>query len=803
MKYHIFFLLFFSALTAIPAQEQLKLPELEHSVEIITDQWGVPHIYAQSEHDLFFAQGFYAARDRMFQFEIWRRQATGTVAEILGERELDRDRGARLFRFRGDMEREMAHYHPRGKQIIGAFVAGVNAWIRQTQAKPELLPLEFKMLGIKPGLWTPEIVISRHQGLLNNVQNEWKNAKALALLGEDKLKTLQWFHPKEPDLQLDPKIPVALFQHDVLKVYDAFRKALEFKPEDLIGAIRNPNQKEYKDFAATEALEHLEAQAERQSNVGSNNWIVSGNLTQSGFPMLANDPHRAISTPSLRYMAHLHAPGWNVIGGGEPVIPGISIGHNEYGAWGLTIFATDAEDLYVYETHPNNPNLYKYGTEWRAMSIIKDTIKVKGKAPVIVEHKYTHHGPVLFEDAKLKTACAIRCAWLEVGGAPYLASLRMGQAKNWEEFRLACQYSHIPAENMIWADRAGNIGWQAVGITPVRRNHSGLIPVPGDGRYEWDGYLPILERPSVLNPSQGFFATANENVTPNDYPHWEAVGFEWADPYRGDRCAEVLGSGRRHTLQDFIQLQTDYLSIPARNLVPLLRNLPCTDTSAEWARKQLLNWDFQLDKNSIAATLYDAWERELRNQMNLMVLPERARSLVTIQTYRLVEFLLLPDGQFGDNPTQERNTLLTKALSTALRNLETRLAGVPRSQWQYGQEKYKHVLIRHPLSSATNPELRKKLDHGPLPRGGGSQTVCNTSGTYNQTHGASFRLVVDTGNWDHCLATNSPGQSGNPDHPHYRNLFEMWVNDQYFPLFFSRGKIESVQYGKLNLLSGK
>jgi penicillin amidase len=249
-----------------------------------------------------------------------------------------------------------------------------------------------------------------------------------------------------------------------------------------------------------------------------------------------------------------------------------------------------------------------------------------------------------------------------------------------------------------------------------------------------------------------------------------------------------------------MNLQTDYLSIPARNLVPLLRNLPCADTSAEWARQQLLRWDFQLEKKSVAATLYDAWERELRSQLEKILLPEKARTLVTIQTYRILEFLMLPDGKFGANPVQDRNTFLTKALGAAVHNLETRLAGQTRSQWQYGQEQYKHVLIRHPLSSAAAPELRKKLDHGPLPRGGSAQTVGATSGTYNQTHGASFRLVVDTGNWDYCLATNTPGQSGNPDHPHYRNLFEMWANDQYFPLFYSKGKIESVQYGRLRLM---
>jgi penicillin amidase len=352
---------------------------------------------------------------------------------------------------------------------------------------------------------------------------------------KEKLKALSWFHPKEPDLKLDPKIPVELLQQDLLKLYNAFRKPLSFQPDDLIGAVRNPDVKDYQHWTVVDAEEYLQNQSEKLSNVGSNNWIVSGSRTQSGFPMLANDPHRAISTPSLRYMSHLVAPGWNVIGGGEPVIPGISIGHNEYGAWGLTIFATDAEDLYVYETNPNNPNLYKVGTEWRKMTIIKDTIKVKGRAPVVVELKYTHHGPVLHEDPKLKTACAVRCAWLEVGGAPYLASLRMGQAKNWNEFRQACGYSHIPAENMIWADRAGNIGWQAGGISPIRRRHSGLLPVPGDGRFEWEGYLPILERPSVYNPAKGFWNTSNEDGTPKNYNKWESIGFVWADPYRSDR----------------------------------------------------------------------------------------------------------------------------------------------------------------------------------------------------------------------------------------------------------------------------
>ena len=210
---------------------------------------------------------------------------------------------------------------------------------------------------------------------------------------------------------------------------------------------------------------------------------------------MANDPHRRIAVPSLRYMAHLVAPGWNVIGGGEPEIPGISIGHNEYGAWGLTVFRTDGEDLYVYDLNPENLNQYKYQDDWEDMSLIEETIKVKNHPEETVVLRYTRHGPVTYIDSTNFKAYAVRCAWLEPGGSPYLASLRMDQAKNWEEFRAACNYSHIPGENMIWADKKGNIGWQAVGIAPIRRNWSGLVPVPGDGRYEWDGYLPITDKP--------------------------------------------------------------------------------------------------------------------------------------------------------------------------------------------------------------------------------------------------------------------------------------------------------------------
>ena len=569
----------------------ITLPGLNAPVEIIRDRWGINHIYAETEYDLFFAQGYAAARDRLFQFEVWRAQATGTVAEMLGESELERDIGFRLFRYRGDMTVEMNHYHDRGDLIIPAYVDGVNAYIAETEADPSLLPIEFELLGIRPKRWTPEVVISRHQGLLGNIGAELNYGRAVAAVGDAMVKRVANFHPGDPDIALDPAIDGALLSQDILGRYNAFRGPVRFRPEHLVAEYRGDEEAFARLEEAAAGVRGAELDWQDQESLGSNNWVVSGRLSESGYPLMANDPHRAQSAPSLRYWVHLVGPGWNVIGGGEPEIPGVSIGHNGYGAWGLTVFRTDGEDLYVYETDPENPNRYRYRDGWEEMTVIAEDIPVKGQDPHRAEFKYTRHGPVVFENHEENVAYAVRAAWLEPGGAPYLASLRMDQARTWEEFVEACNYSNIPGENMVWADRDGNIGWQAVGIAPIRRNWSGLVPVPGDGRYEWDGYLPIKAKPSVYNPDEGYFATANNHLTPADYPHMDAIGFEWSDPYRWTRAAEVLGSGRLHSMADMMALQTDYLSIPARTIVPMLRHVATGGGDVERARQRLLAWD--------------------------------------------------------------------------------------------------------------------------------------------------------------------------------------------------------------------
>ncbi len=770
------------------AVEKLRAPGLDQPVEILRDRWGISHIYAKTEADLFFAQGYNVARDRLFQLELWRRQATGTVAEILGRKELKRDLGTRLFLFRGDLKQELNWYHPHGEAIVNAFVNGINAYIGETEKNPSLLTPEFKMLGIKPGKWTPAVVITRFNGLLSNVTQELNFAQAVRVLGADRVKEIEYFQPAEPKLDIDPAIDQSLLTSRMLDLYNAFREPLRFTPDDLVAEYRgDPKARALLEASTGPSAIDL---SQRQEDIGSNNWVVSGKLTPGGFPLLMNDPHRAQSVPSLRYWTHLVAPGWNVIGGGEPALPGVSIGHNEYGAWGLTIFGGDSEDLYVYDTNPANPSQYKYRGTWEEMRVIKETIAVKGEAPAPVALRFTRHGPVVYEDRENHKAYAVRAAWMETGSAPYLASLRMDQARSWAEFRDACSYSLTPSENMVWADRAGNIGYQAVGISPLRPNWSGLVPVPGDGRYEWRGYLPIKELPHVLNPEKGFWNTSNNYMIPAGWPYKEALHYTWADPYRAARVAEVLGSGRLFTVAEMIRLQNDDLSLPARSLAPLLLDLNPGDPAAEKARDRLLAWNYVLDKDSVPAGIYEIWQRRIQANMRELLVPKEAQPFIgNLNLKKIIDWLLAPDGRFGSDPISGRNGLLAKSLAEAVAELNRRF-GADMEKWKLGS--YHHALIRHSLDPALKPDLHAKYNVGDQPRGGDSYTVNATGGADNQTSGGSFKIIIDTEDWDNAQGLNNPGQSGDVNDPHYRDLYELWARGKYFPVFYSRKKVESV-----------
>jgi len=774
------FLTILTLLTSLLSCSPTKTLKLNDKVEVLRDKFGINHIYANNQRDLFYMQGYLAARDRLFQFEIWRRQATGTVSEIFGESELERDIGTRLFMFRGDIKEELNHYHDDGYEIITSYTDGINAYISEVRNNPESLPIEFKILGIRPEIWTPADVISRHQGLLGNIGLELNIGRAVSKIGVDKVKDLQWFHPKDPELILDEKITEEDLDQDILKLYNAYRKPVKFKKEYLLEEFRKDEDLEVSFLENNKNLED-------EFSIGSNNWVISGKKSESGYPILANDPHRTIVAPSLRYLTHLVAPGWNVIGGGEPEIPGISIGHNGYGAWGLTVFRTDAEDLYIYELNPENSKQYFHKGEWVDFNIIKESIPVKGGEDYEIELYYSIHGPVTLIDENRNRAYAVRCGWLEVGGSPYLASLRMNQSNSWEEFREACNYSNIPGENMIWADKDGNIGWQAVGIAPIRNTHSGMVPVMGDGRYEWDGYLPIIEKPNDFNPDNEFLATANENVTPLSYDKWNAIGFSWADPFRGDRVDEFLVDSKKFTMQDMIDLQVDYYSPPAFYLTGMLSRLINYDENFLkeyddyiW---RLIKWDNKLNKNSVEATIYVNWERNIINEFNKEYVPDKVKGLIRVQLFKIMNKLYNMDEKL-------RNNFLKKTFISSINDLKSKF-GDKTDDWVYGQDGYKHIKVKHPLEEIVNDSIYKILSFQKYPRGGNGYTVGATGSNLSQSHGATFKVIIDTKDWDNSLASNSPGQSGDPSSLFYRNLYKDWAEDKYFNLLYSKEKIES------------
>ena len=762
------FLLSISALV-LSCSNSIELVGILDKVEVLRDNYGINHIYANNQNDVFFMQGYLAAKDRLFQFEIWRRQATGSVSEIFGEDELERDIGTRLFKFRGDIKEELNHYHEDGFEIVSSFVSGVNKYIEEVNINPDLLPIEFEILGIKPELWTNEVVISRHQGLLGNIQEELNIGRAVSLIGEDLVKDLLWLHPKDPSLKLPDDITYEDLKQDILRLYDAYRDPIEFKEKYILEKYRNDD--ELVDIFQDDIIND-------KYSIGSNNWAISAEKSESNFPILANDPHRSLSNPSLRYMAHLVAPGWNVIGGGEPEIPGISIGHNGIGAWGLTVFRTDAEDLYIYDLNPRNSYQYFYNGQWNEFEIIEETIKVKGTEDIDINLFYSVHGPVTFIDTRRNKAYTVKNGWSEIGGSPYLASLRMDQAKTWDEFREACTYFNIPGENMVWADKYGDIGWQAVGIAPIRKTHSGMVPVSGDGSNKWEAYLPIIEKPNLFNPEIGYISTANQNVTPGDYNKWEAIGFDWADPYRGNRINRVLESKEKFNLKEMLRLQVDYYSIPSEQIINLSSGL--ISNNIEYFT-MLEKWDKKLSKSSIEAGIYIEWQNQLFLEVTKKFIPEKVNKYIDMQLFKVIE-------KISEMNINEKKELLNRTFNSSVDNLKEKFGENP-DNWVYGQKDFKHVKIYHPLEKVVNDSIREIIGLKSYSRGGDGYTPGSTSNSLNQESGGSFRVMIDTGNWDNSFATNSPGQSGDPKSKFYDNLYEDWANDVYFPLLFSKSKI--------------
>jgi penicillin amidase len=742
----------------------IRVPGLQKAVTVLRDPWGIAHIYAETQDDLFFAQGFVAAQDRLWQMDLWRRTGEGKLAEILGQSAVERDRFARLLRYRGDMKAEYESYAPDARQIIEAFVRGINFFI-ESSLKADRLPIEFQLAGFKPELWTPEVCLTRMAGyvMTRNASSEVARAQLVRELGLPLAN--EWIEIDPPrKIEVPEGLDLEGIDNRVLGAASAAGGAVSFR-----------------------------------GNEGSNNWVVAGALTSTGKPILANDPHRTIALPSLRYLVHLVGPGWNVIGAGEPSLPGVAAGHNERVGFGFTIVGIDQQDLYVEETNPANPNEYRLRGRWEKMRVEREQIKVKGKAePVEVELKFTAHGPVLYEDKERHRAYALRWVGSEPGTAGYLASLSLNRARNWKEFLSALERWKVPSENLVYADVDGNIGWQAAGLTPVRRGWSGLLPVPGsEGRYEWQGFLPLSELPRSYNPPQRFIATANHNILPPGYKR--ELGYEWTAPFRFRRIAEVLKDAKsKFTVADFERLQHDEVSLPARELTRLLKEVKGVSETLRPYVELLAKWDNALSQDSAAAVLYQVWVPKLapavfRPSVPANIWPRIASRISLIKT---LEALKNPQPRwFGADPRAGRDAALLKSLEEAVADAKSRF-GSDASKWRWGAV---HIAqFRHALST---DEARRALFDLPSPeRGGDGNTVNATGGgNFRQSSGASFREILDLANWDRSVGTNVPGQSGQPQSPHYGDLLPLWAEGRYFPLLFSKQKIEAAAKERLVL----
>ena len=784
---------------ALPAVAQssgqpVAVAGLAKPARIVVDKWGVPHIYAASQDDVFLVQGFNAARDRLFQIDLWRRRGLGQLASVFGPAYVEQDRAARLFLYRGAMAPEWQAYGKDAERTSARFVAGINAYIDYIARRPELLPFEFRQLGYQPAKWRAEDVVRiRSHGLTRNLTHEFARARMVCRAGANGLEadavrarlSPAWT-TRVPE-GLDPCLP-----DDALEVFQRATDPVRFSRRAQLASHAEPAP-----------IVPLPDEATLE---GSNNWVLAPSRTATGRPILANDPHRAYGAPSLRYIVHLNAPGLDVIGAGEPALPGVSIGHNGKVAFGLTIFSIDQEDLYVYQTNPANPNQYRYGNGWEDFRIVREQVEVRGRPASTVELRFTRHGPVIYQNAGKRLALAVRTAWNAPGMAPYFGSIDYMKAQDFTQFRRAMRRWGAPTENQVYADTAGNIGWVTGGLAPIRPNWDGLMPVPGDGRYEWKGFLDGARLPYAYNPKQGWFASANEMNLPGDYPYREhKLGFEWPDNARARRIAEVLAATPKASMEGMERLQNDVVSLNAKRLVELLGRLSSPDRDTQAALRLLSAWDGEEKATSAAAALYEVWwSRHLGNAFKTAVLaPELAAAMDAPHASVLLDALEQPAPRFGADAVRKRDAVLLHSLAAAWAEMRS-LQGSDPQRWQCG--KLHFSMFVHPLAPILDSAGRAQVNVGPLPRGGGLHTV-NVSGyhadNFWQIHGASFRMVLDVGNWDNSRAINTPGQSGDPGNPHYRDLAASWAEGKYFPLLYSREAVEKAAGQVIELVPAK
>ena len=748
-------------LMTFPAIAETRVAGLSAPVEITTDTHGIPHISAQTIPDAFFGQGYMAAVNRLWQIDLSHRRGLGHLAAAFGSDFVPFDTAARTMLFRGDLDAEWQALDPRLPPLIQAFVAGVNARVREVNENPALLPPEFTTLDMRPEEWAPEDFLrARYQPGLN-VPSEFRRARLACAGALDADALTQKLEPAWTLKLPEGLDPCAVHEHD-LTLYHRLSGALPFAK-----AVRG------------------EQAADPDASDGSNAWVIAPRLSATGRAILANDPHLGFSVPGPRFVTHLTAPGFDAIGAGPANRPGFMFGHTDRIAFGRTNFNIDQEDLYVLRLNDAaTAYLVRNGTQ--ALQRVTETIEVRGAAPVTVTVATTPLGPIIAEEPG--RAIALRAASLQPGPPAAFEYLLLSLATDWPSYRTAIAAA-VTGSNYMYADVDGNIGWQAGGRAPRRRHHDGLMPVPADGDYDWDGFIPIDELPHEYNPERGWIASANQMPFPPNYPIADRrVGFEWVSDDRYRRIAAVLGAQTSHDLADSIALQHDTFSMRAEALRPLLDRITAPDLAAEVA--MLREWNGRVEADSAAAALYEFWSAELQSLMAVRLIPKAAKGLVTsVHAHLVRDLLLAPDARLGANPVAARDAMLDQAL---------REAAAKQAGRTWGDI---HTVTLHHTLGALMPGIPSIVSG--LGSGGDGTTVMARwwpgIAHPNTTGGAMFAAVVDVGNWDATQAIVAPGQSGDPRSPHYADLYSPWLKGETFALPFSRAAVAASAESRIRL----
>ncbi|MGX1902376.1 penicillin acylase family protein [Thermolongibacillus altinsuensis] len=733
---------------SLPQTEgELAVSGLSEQVKVVRDEQGVPHITAKNEHDLYFVQGFVQAQDRLFQMDLSRRQASGRLSEVIGEATVDRDKFFRTLGLRRAAEASYGAYSEEAKKVLQAFADGVNAYISLAK-KEGRLPLEFKLLNYEPEKWTPIDSLTIGKYMAFDLGGHWEGQAfrywALKNLSEEKAYDLFPSYPKD-----SPTILQA-YQDVPLSIEKAFANAVI--PPELNG---------------------------------SNNWVVSGEKTKNGKPLLADDPHLSLSTPSIWYQMHLQAPTVNVSGVIFAGIPGIILGHNEHVAWGVTNTGPDVQDLYIEKRNPHNKHQFLYNGNWEEATIVKEPIQVKGGKTIPYEVAITRHGPVISEFAYPSdddTVLALR--WTALDPSLELqAVLKMNQAKNWEEFEKALENFHVPTQNFVFASKDGTIAYKANGKIPIRQKGDGLLPVPGwTDEYEWNGFIPYEELPRSVNPKEGFIATANNKVIGDDYPYH--ISHHWAQPYRYMRIAQYLEGKDQLTLADMKELQMDQKNLWAEEFVPIMLKSLQSASLEEIDQKaiaQLEKWNYVDSPDKAAPLIFHLWMKEIPHVLFKEEIPEEIDQL--FEGKQAVVDELIRRAANGDvSPWFTEKGGLTEVLHTSLHNVLERLSekfGDDPSDWKWGD--YHQLYFAHPMSSSSSLLKFFLNREKPIPIGGSQVTVQAASFEENGivNHGASWRFVIDLSDIENGQHIVGPGQAGHFKSRWYHNQINDWAAGKY------------------------